>query len=105
MAKQMSRPLFIYTIVSIIVLYVGLICSSIFWATLVNKQFGLIIPFTFLFLLCMNIFFKIPAFIDLILLIVNRAKPVVYLIVIFISLILTTFIDLVLIMMTEGSKL
>ena len=105
MSKNNRKPFFVYSIVSLVILYVGLLCSSLFWSFFVNDQFGLIIPFTFLFLLLMDGLFKIPAFIDIILLTFSKGRSIPLLILNIVSLFLTAGVDFLLLLNTHGSNL
>lgn len=68
------KPLLILTIVSLVIICGGLLCSYLFWKDHVNGQFGLAMPFTFLIFVLMNTAFKIPGIVDAVLLSVFRHK-------------------------------
>ena len=109
--------LLIFTIACLIVLFGGLAGSYVFWRDNVNGQFGLFIPFTFLFFVLMNIIFKIPSLIDIVLLIINmirsarlndtksRIISVVSLSVIAVSVVICVVVEFIMFVSTQGSSL
>ena len=112
-----TKGIIIYSIVCIVVLYVGLAISYVFWKNYVNGQFGLVIPFTFLFLLFLNSFFKIPSLVDIVLLAVNiarsakmhdvrsRNKLIIFLLAVIASGIICVVAEFIMFLNTRGSSL
>ena len=66
--ERTTKRLLIYSIVCYVILFGGLLLSYLFWKNFVNDQFGLFIAFTFLAFVFINIVFKLPAILDIILL-------------------------------------
>ena len=109
------KGLNVYSIVSLSILLGGIPCSFLFWITLVQDQFGLIIPFTLLLLLILNTAFKIPSFIDLILLLVYlpktkepqnlkyRKRFIVYIIMTIVGGVVALFAEFLMLFFTHGN--
>ena len=112
-----SKKLYIFSVISIVIIIGGLIGSYLFWGEHVNGQFGLFIPFTFLLWCAMNTAFKIPALVDIILLIVNLTKmrgdenrkyrrfPVIFIVLLAVSGVISVIIEFVMFLNTKGSSL
>ena len=116
-APVKTTGLTVYSVICLIVLYGGLACSYIFWKNYVNDQFGLVIPFTFLFFILLNIIFKIPAVVDIVLLGIaiyrsskacdagSRRKSIGFMIAVIVSSLLCVVAEFVMFLSTRGSSL
>ncbi|MBO4637057.1 MAG: hypothetical protein J5685_07915 [Clostridiales bacterium] len=116
-APAKSNGLTIYSIICLVVLYGGLACSYIFWKNCVDDQFGLFIPFTVLFLILLNIIFKIPSIVDVILLgaatyrfsrsgdTAGRKTSILFMTVIVVSDLICICAEFVMFISTRGSSL
>lgn len=112
-----TKGLTVYSIICLVLLYGGLACSYGFWKNYVNGQFGLVIPFTFLFFLFLNVLFKIPSLVDIILLAIgiansaklgdlkSRNKLIIFLITVIISDIICVIAEFLMLLNTHGSSL
>ena len=112
-----TKGLTVYSIICLVFLYGGLACSYGFWKNYVNGQFGLVIPFTFLFFLFLNVLFKIPSLVDIILLAIgiansaklgdlkSRNKLIIFLITVIVSGIICVIAEFLMLLNTHGSSL
>ena len=112
-----TKGVTVYSIICLVLLYSGLACSYGFWKNYVNDQFGLVIPFTFLFFLFLNVLFKIPSLVDIILLAIgiansaklgdlkSRNKLIIFLITIIVSGIICVIAEFLMLLNTHGSSL
>ena len=112
-----TKGLVIYSIVCLVILYGGLGCSYAFWKNFVDGQFGLVMPFTFLFFVILNMGLKVPALVDVILLAVciarstgpynvkSRKTAIGFLIVVLASGFICVAAEFLMLLSTEGSSL
>lgn len=107
------RKLNVFSIISLVVVILGLVASFAFWATLINRQFGLIVPFTMLIWFILNTAFKIPALIDIVMLGIFigqakyppvkklRGRAVLYIVLLIVSGALALFGEFLMLLFTE----
>lgn len=112
-----TKGLTVYSIICLVLLYGGLALSYGFWKNYVNGQFGLVIPFTFLFFLFLNVLFKIPSLVDIILIAIgiansaklgdlkSRNKLIIFLITVIVSGIICVIAEFLMLLNTHGSSL
>lgn len=112
-----TKGVTVYSIICLVLLYGGLALSYGFWKNYVNGQFGLVIPFTFLFFLFLNVLFKIPSLVDIILLAIgiansaklgdlkSRNKLIIFLITVIVSGIICVIAEFLMLLNTHGSSL
>ena len=112
-----TKGVTVYSVICLVLLYCGLACSYGFWKNYVNGQFGLVIPFTFLFFLFLNVLFKIPSLVDIILLAIgiansaklgdlkSRNKLIIFLITVIVSGIICVIAEFLMLLNTHGSSL
>lgn len=73
---SLKLKLSLFSIACFVVMYGGLALSYAYWKDYVDGQFGLVILFTFLLWLLINIVFKIPALVDIVLLAICLSRSV-----------------------------
>ena len=112
-----ARGLLIFSIVCFVVLFGGLACSYAYWKSSVDGQFGLFILFTFLLFALMNIVFKIPAIVDIILLGIclsrsvklkdakSRNMSIALLVSVLVSALICIIAEFIMFLSTQGSSL
>ena len=112
-----ARGLLIYSIACFVVLFGGLFCSYLYWDANVDGQFGLFILFTFLIFVLMNIVFKVPALIDIVLLAIclsrsvklkdtkSRNMSIVLLVSVTVSALICIIVEFIMFLATRGSSL
>ena len=112
-----ARGLLIYSIVCFVVLFGGLACSYAYWKSNVDGQFGLFILFTFLLFVLINIIFKIPALVDVVLLVIclsssvkvgdakSRNMSIVLLASVIVSALICIIAEFIMFLSTQGSSL
>lgn len=103
--QKSFTPLLIFSIVSLVIIYGGLVCSYLFWKDHVNGQFGLLMPFTFLLFVLMNCAFKIPAIVDTVLLFNSSGKGKRFAAVIIISMVISAGAEFAMFLAARGSNL
>jgi hypothetical protein len=112
-----ARGLLIYSIVCFVVLFGGLACSYAYWKSSVDGQFGLFILFTFLIFILINLVFKIPALVDIVLLAIylsrsvklkdakSRNMSIVLLVSVIVSALICIIAEFIMFLSTQGSSL
>lgn len=115
-AQVKYKKLRTFSIVSLSLELGGILLSFLFWAFFVNKQFGLIVPLTMLIWMALNTALKIPAFINIVLLIVFagqklqpqdsklRGKAVLFIVFLLISGVVTLLCELLMMLNLEAGS-